>query len=67
MPCLGKGGKAVKKPQNQTMGSGPLLSIYCICMFYLNEQTDCPILIGIYKVYTYDAYRYTVQNMYIDI
>ena len=40
------------------------MSIYCICMFYLNEQTDCPILIGIHKVYTLDAYRYTVQNMY---
>ena len=29
MPCLGKGGggKAVKKPQNQLMGSGPLFVI----------------------------------------
>ena len=28
MPCLGKGGgKAVKKPQNQLRGSGPLLVI----------------------------------------
>ena len=74
MPCLGKGGKAVKKPQNRKMGSGPLfvihhraMEIYCICMFYLNDQTDCPILLGIHKVYTYDAYRYTVQNMYINI
>ena len=43
------------------------MEVYCICMFYLNEQTDHPILIGIHKVYTYNAYRYTVQNMYINI
>ena len=24
------------------------MEIYCICMFYLNEQTICPILIGIH-------------------
>ena len=28
------------------------MEIYCICTFYLNEQTICPILTGIHKVYT---------------
>ena len=27
------------------------MEIYCICMFYLNEQTICPILTGTH-VYT---------------
>ena len=43
------------------------MEIYCICMFYLNEQAICPILTGIQKVYTlYNAYKYTVQNMFIN-
>ena len=40
------------------------MEIYCICMFYLNEQTTCLILTGIHKVY--DAYKYTAQNMFIN-
>ena len=24
------------------------MEIYCICMFYLNEQTICPVLTGIH-------------------
>ena len=27
-------------------GYGNILYIHCICMFYLNEQTICPILTG---------------------
>ena len=27
------------------------MEIYCICMFYLNEQTICPILTGIHIKY----------------
>ena len=39
------------------------MEIYCICMFYLNEQTICPILTGLHiKCTRYNAYKYTVQN-----
>ena len=31
------------------------MEIYCICMFYLNEQTICPILTGISEIDN-DAY-----------
>ena len=71
----GGGGRLSKSPKTNKWAPVHYLQftkameIYCtcICMFYLNEQTDCPILTGIHKVYTYNAYRYTVQNMYINI
>ena len=43
------------------------MEIYCICLFYLNEQTICPILIGKHiKCTPYNAYKYTVQNMFLN-
>ena len=60
MPCLGKGvggggvgGRLSKSPKTEKWAQVHYLyftgamEIYCICMFYLNEQTDYPILIGI--------------------
>ena len=41
------------------------MEIYCICMFYLNEQTDCPILIGIHKVYKIYCAKYVYQYLMV--
>ena len=55
---LSKSSKTNKWAQLYYLQCIKAMGIYCICMFYLNEQTICP------KVYTYNAYKYTVQNMF---
>ena len=50
MSCLGKGGRLPKSPKTDKwahlyyLQCIKAMEIYCICMFYLNEQTICPIL-----------------------
>ena len=74
MSCLGKGGGRLskshttdKRAQLYYLKCTKAMEIYCICMFYLNEQTICPILIGKHiKCTPYNAYKYTVQNMFLN-
>ena len=67
------GGRLSKSPKTDTWAQlyylycTKAMEIYCICMFYLNEQTICPILTGIHiKCTRYNAYKYTVQNMFLN-
>ena len=39
-----------------------------LCMYVLHEYTDCLILTGIHiKCTHYNAFKYTVQNMFINL
>ena len=75
MSCLGKGGgRLSKSPKTDKLAQlyylycTKAVEIYCICMFYLNEQTICPILIGIHiKCTCFNTYKYTVQNMFLNV
>ena len=42
----GRGGYQNKRAQLYYLQCIKAMGIYCICMFYLNEQTICPILTG---------------------
>ena len=62
---FGQGGQAVKKLQKAINGLSSIIcnvhkamEIYCICMFYLNEQTICP-------TQSVHIIMYTEQNMFI--
>ena len=73
MSCLGKGGGGLSKSpktdkwaQFYYLHCTKAMEIHCICMFYLNEQTICPILIGIHiKRTCFNAYKYIVQKMFL--
>ena len=54
---FGQGGEGCQSPKTDKWAQlhylqcNKAMDIYCICMFHLNEQTICPILTGIHKVY----------------
>ena len=67
------GGKAVKKPQNQQMGTAVLFVMHqgygnIPYMYVLPERTGYLSYFNRYtEVYTlYNAYKYTVENMFIN-
>ena len=56
---LSKSPKTDKWVQLSYLQCTNAMGIYCICMFYMNEQIICPISTGIYiKCTTYYAYIY---------